>query len=73
MNVMAEPFIHLSGVKKIYRTRGKEFLAVSQATFDVEEGELVALVGRSGCKARKKSFPTSFPAACSSAPRSHAR
>ena len=46
---MAEPFIHLSGVKKIYRTRGKEFLAVSQATFDVEEGELVALVGPSGC------------------------
>src|SRR6185503_6874486 len=29
--------------------RGKEFLAVSQATFDVEEGELVALVGPSGC------------------------
>ena len=46
---MAEPFIHLSGVKKSYRTRGREFLAVSQATFDVEEGELVALVGPSGC------------------------
>ena len=46
---MAEPFIHLAGVKKSYRTRGKEFLAVSQATFDVEEGELVALVGPSGC------------------------
>jgi NitT/TauT family transport system ATP-binding protein len=46
---MAEPFIHLAGVKKAYRTRGSEFLAVSQATFDVEEGELVALVGPSGC------------------------
>jgi NitT/TauT family transport system ATP-binding protein len=46
---MAEPFIRLAGVKKAYRTRGKEFLAVSQATFDVEEGELVALVGPSGC------------------------
>ena len=46
---MTEPFIHLAGVKKSYRTRGKEFLAVSQATFDVEEGELVALVGPSGC------------------------
>jgi NitT/TauT family transport system ATP-binding protein len=46
---MAEPFIHLAGVRKVYRTRGKEFLAVSQATFDVEEGELVALVGPSGC------------------------
>jgi NitT/TauT family transport system ATP-binding protein len=49
MNAMAEPFIHLAGVKKTYRTRGREFLAVSQATFDVEEGELVALVGPSGC------------------------
>jgi NitT/TauT family transport system ATP-binding protein len=46
---MAEPFIHIAGVKKVYRTRGAEFLAVSQATFDVEAGELVALVGPSGC------------------------
>jgi NitT/TauT family transport system ATP-binding protein len=46
---MAEPFIHLQGVKKTYRTRGREFLAVSEATFDVEAGELVALVGPSGC------------------------
>ena len=27
---MAEPFIHLAGVKKVYRTRGAEFLAVSR-------------------------------------------
>jgi NitT/TauT family transport system ATP-binding protein len=46
---MSEPFIHLAGVKKLYRTRGTEFLAVSEATFDVEAGELVALVGPSGC------------------------
>ena len=46
---MAEPFIHLSGIKKIYRTRGEEFLAISEATFDVEAGELVSLVGPSGC------------------------
>jgi NitT/TauT family transport system ATP-binding protein len=46
---MAEPFIHLAGVKKVYRTRGSEFLAVSEATFDVEAGELVSLVGPSGC------------------------
>ena len=46
---MAEPFIHLAGVKKVYRTRGKEHLAVSEATFDVAAGELVALVGPSGC------------------------
>src|SRR3982750_2395858 len=46
---MGEPFIHLAGVKKIYRTRGVEFLAVSEATFDVDAGELVSLVGPSGC------------------------
>ena len=45
----ATPFIHLAGVRKVYRTRGAEFLAVSEATFDVEDGELVALVGPSGC------------------------
>jgi NitT/TauT family transport system ATP-binding protein len=46
---MGEPFIHLAGVKKVYRTRGEDFLAVSEATFDVDAGELVALVGPSGC------------------------
>jgi NitT/TauT family transport system ATP-binding protein len=46
---MAEPFIHLAGVRKVYRGRGGEFLAVSEATFDVEAGELVSLVGPSGC------------------------
>src|SRR3954452_25362702 len=46
---MAEPFIHLAGVKKVYSTRGVEFLAISEATFDVEVGELVSLVGPYGC------------------------
>jgi NitT/TauT family transport system ATP-binding protein len=46
---MGEPFIHLAGVKKVYRTRGAEFLAISEATFDVDAGELVSLVGPSGC------------------------
>src|SRR6195256_5714307 len=46
---MGEPFIHLAGVQKIYRTRGTDFLAISEASFDVEPGELVSLVGPSGC------------------------
>jgi len=44
-----KPFIRLSGVRKVFRSRGEEFLAVSDATFDVEAGELVSLVGPSGC------------------------
>ena len=46
---MGEPFIHLAGVTKVYRSRGAEFLAISEASFDVEPGELVSLVGPSGC------------------------
>ena len=45
---MGEPFIHLAGVRKVYRTRGAEVVAVSEATFDVEAGELVSLVGDAG-------------------------
>ena len=41
---MAEPFIHLSGVRKLYRRRDAEYLAISDASFDVMPGELVALV-----------------------------
>ncbi len=46
---MAEPFIHLAGVRKVYRRGKDEFLAISDATFDVMDGELVSLVGPSGC------------------------
>ena len=47
---MAEPFIHLAGVKKVYRTRkARTFSRFRRSTFDVEAGELVALVGPSGC------------------------
>ncbi|MCY3828626.1 MAG: ABC transporter ATP-binding protein [Rhodospirillaceae bacterium] len=44
-----EPFIRLVGVKKVFRARREEFLAVSDATFDVNEGDLVSIVGPSGC------------------------
>ena len=44
-----QPFISLRNVRKVYRSQGKEFLAVSDVTMDVREGELVSLVGPSGC------------------------
>src|SRR3977135_3539117 len=44
-----EPFIRLRGVRKVYRAAGKEFLAVSDVTMDVREGELISLGGPSGC------------------------
>ncbi len=42
---VAEPFIRVSGVRKVYRRGKQEFLAISDATFDVAAGELVSLVG----------------------------
>jgi NitT/TauT family transport system ATP-binding protein len=46
---VVEPFIRVKGLRKIYHKRGEEFLAISDATFDVAAGELVSLVGPSGC------------------------
>jgi len=45
----AEPFIRVRGLRKAYRRDKQEFLAISDASFDVDAGELVALVGPSGC------------------------
>lgn len=44
-----QPFIRLRNVRKTYRSRGSEHLAVSDATIDIRFGELVSLVGPSGC------------------------
>src|SRR3954470_21622156 len=49
MRVSPEPFIRLAGVRKGYRKGTEEHLAISDATFDVQPGELIALVGPSGC------------------------
>lgn len=46
---VAEPFIRVRGLRKLYRKGDREVLAISDASFDVAEGELVALVGPSGC------------------------
>ena len=46
---MVEPFIRVENLRKVYRKRGEEFLAISDASFEVAPGELVSLVGPSGC------------------------
>src|SRR6202050_1506380 len=46
---LQEPFIRMRNVRKVYRSRGQEHLAVSDVTMDVREGELISLVGPSGC------------------------
>jgi NitT/TauT family transport system ATP-binding protein len=46
---VAEPFIRVAGIRKTYRKRDQEFLAISDATFDVQPGDLISLVGPSGC------------------------
>ena len=46
---MTEPFIHVANVRKTYRKGDEEFLAISDASFDVQAGDLVSLVGPSGC------------------------
>src|SRR6266487_3583241 len=43
------PFVRLEAVRKLYRRRDAEFLAVSEVTFDVGFGEMFSLVVPSGC------------------------
>ena len=42
-------FIRLDKVRKVYRSQGREFVAVSDVSMTVAKGELVSLVGPSGC------------------------
>jgi NitT/TauT family transport system ATP-binding protein len=45
----AEPMIRLRNVRKVYRTGGREFVAISDVTMDIAAGDMVSLVGPSGC------------------------
>ena len=41
--------IHLDGVRKVYRTRDRDILAVSDVSMDIDDGDFISLVGPSGC------------------------
>jgi NitT/TauT family transport system ATP-binding protein len=45
----AAPFIHIERLRKSYGAAGAGILAVSDVTFDVQDGEFVSLLGPSGC------------------------
>ena len=71
MRASAEPFLSLKGVSKTYRAGGRETVAVSDATFDLADGEFLALVGpidrqESGSAA----MPASTPGGTSASPSS---
>ena len=46
---IAEPLIRMRNLRKVYRRKREEFLAVSDVTMDVYPGDLVSLMGPSGC------------------------
>lgn len=41
--------LQIKNLKKIYHTKNNEILAVENFTFDLKDGEFVAIVGPSGC------------------------
>ncbi|WP_172125233.1 ABC transporter ATP-binding protein [Devosia sp. 919] len=46
---MSERLIRLQNVRKVYKTRDREVLAVSDVNLEVNIGDFVSLVGPSGC------------------------
>jgi putative ABC transport system ATP-binding protein len=46
---MAQPLIHLEGLKKVFVTEDVETHALSDIQIDIEEGEFVSIAGPSGC------------------------
>ncbi|MFA7437639.1 ABC transporter ATP-binding protein [Castellaniella sp.] len=44
-----QPFIHIQGLRKSYRKKGEESVALSNVTLDIYAGDMVSLVGPSGC------------------------
>ena len=49
MNTMSDPLIRMRQLRKVYRKKNEEFLAVSDVSMDIHAGDMVSLVGPSGC------------------------
>src|SRR5512136_670897 len=47
--IMAEPFIRLQNVTKLYQTKDGQVRACEDVSFDIKQSEFVAVVGPSGC------------------------
>jgi NitT/TauT family transport system ATP-binding protein len=46
---MAEPFIRLQNVNKLYQTKDGQVRACEDVSFDIKQSEFIAIVGPSGC------------------------
>jgi NitT/TauT family transport system ATP-binding protein len=46
---VANPFVRLDAVSKVYRTREGDLTALDRVSFDLSSGEFVSIVGPSGC------------------------
>ena len=44
-----QPLIRMRKLRKVYRKKNEEFLAVSDVSMDIHAGDMVSLVGPSGC------------------------
>ena len=64
---MAEPLLQVKGLEIKYHTREGILTAIRNASFDVHEGEIVGVVGESGCG---KSTVASAGKTCASSLRS---
>src|SRR3990170_8281241 len=49
MGVMAQPLLQVKDLRTHFYTEGGVIKAVDGVSFDVEEGEILGLVGESGC------------------------
>ena len=46
---MSDPFLSVQHLKQYFRLKGRELKAVDDISFDIQKGEVLGLVGESGC------------------------